>query len=128
MNGGAGAEWFAWNHAIFAKRGNAWAWSFNTTRSSTDPERVSRIKAEEEPMQRRALVVDDEAAVCQLIQEVMSSAGMKALTLTRSTDAADYLRDEKFEVVLLDLRMPGPAGTGGRGQTGRSGVKQKERV
>jgi DNA-binding response OmpR family regulator len=76
-------------------------------------------------MQRRALVVDDEAAVCQLIQEVMSSAGMKALTLTRSTDAADYLRDEKFEVVLLDLRMPAPDGIEVARQTRQSGFNQK---
>jgi DNA-binding response OmpR family regulator len=61
-------------------------------------------------MQRRALVVDDEAAVCQLIQDVMSAAGMKSLTLTRSAEAAEYLRGEKFDVVLLDLRMPSPDG------------------
>jgi DNA-binding response OmpR family regulator len=61
-------------------------------------------------MQRRALVVDDEAAVCQLIQDVMNSAGIKSLTLTKSAEAAEYLRGEKFDVVLLDLRMPSPDG------------------
>jgi len=76
-------------------------------------------------MQRRALVVDDELAVCQLIQEVMSSAGMKSLTLTKSTEAADYLRDEKFEVVLLDLRMPSPDGIEVARQTRQSGFNQK---
>jgi two-component system response regulator CpxR len=76
-------------------------------------------------MQRRALVVDDELAVCQLIQEVMSSAGMKSLTLTKSTEAADYLRDEKFEVVLLDLRMPAPDGIEVARQTRQSGFNQK---
>jgi len=61
-------------------------------------------------MHRRALVVDDEPAVCQLIQDVMYSAGMTVLALTKSADAAGYLRDEKFDVVLLDLRMPHPDG------------------
>jgi DNA-binding response OmpR family regulator len=61
-------------------------------------------------MQRRALVVDDEPAVCQLIQDVMNSAGINVLALTRSADAVSYLRDEKFDVVLLDLRMPPPDG------------------
>lgn len=61
-------------------------------------------------MHRRALVVDDEPTVCQLIQDVMNSAGMNVLALTKSSDAAGYLRDEKFDVVLLDLRMPHPDG------------------
>jgi DNA-binding response OmpR family regulator len=61
-------------------------------------------------MHRRSLVVDDEPAVCQLIQEVMNSVGMNALALTKSTDAAQVLREEKFDVVLLDLRMPAPDG------------------
>ena len=61
-------------------------------------------------MHRRALVVDDEPAVCQLIHDVMSSVGMNVLALTKSSDAANYLRDEKFDVVLLDLRMPSPDG------------------
>ena len=61
-------------------------------------------------MQRRSLVVDDEPAVCQMIQDVMNSAGMPALALTSSTDAARMLQKEKFDVVLLDLRMPAPDG------------------
>jgi len=75
-------------------------------------------------MQRRALVVDDEPAVCRLIEDVMNSAGMKALTLTRSADAADYLRDEKFDVVLLDLRMPSPDGIEVARQTRGSGFNR----
>jgi DNA-binding response OmpR family regulator len=62
-------------------------------------------------MYRRSLVVDDEPAVCQLIQDVLNSAGINALTLTKSAEAAQALRDEKFDVVLLDLRMPSPDGT-----------------
>jgi DNA-binding response OmpR family regulator len=72
-------------------------------------------------MHRRALVVDDEPAVCQLIQDVMNSAGMNVLTLTKSADAAGYLRDEKFDVVLLDLRMPPPDGIEVARQTRGSG-------
>ena len=61
-------------------------------------------------MPRRALVVDDEPAVCQMIQDVMNSAGMSVLALTNSSEAAEYLRGEKFDVVLLDMRMPAPDG------------------
>ena len=75
-------------------------------------------------MQRRALVVDDEPAVCRLIEDVMNSAGMKALTLTKSAEAGDHLRDEKFDVVLLDLRMPSPDGIEVARQTRGSGFNR----
>jgi DNA-binding response OmpR family regulator len=61
-------------------------------------------------MNRRALVVDDEPAVCDLIQKVLHSAGMEALTLTRSTEATGLLEEGKFDVVFLDLHMASPDG------------------
>ncbi len=61
-------------------------------------------------MQRRGLVVDDEKAVCELIGKVLHSAGMDALTLTRSTEAPEILDEGKFDVVFLDLHMPSPDG------------------
>jgi DNA-binding response OmpR family regulator len=61
-------------------------------------------------MQRRGLVVDDEPLVCEMIGKVLHSAGMEALTLTRSTEAPDILDEGRFDVVLLDLHMPSPDG------------------
>ncbi len=61
-------------------------------------------------MQRRGLVVDDEAVVCELIGRVLNSAGMEALTVTRSTEAPDILEEGKFDVVFLDLHMASPDG------------------
>jgi CheY-like chemotaxis protein len=61
-------------------------------------------------MQRRGLVVDDEAVVCELIGKVLKSAGMEALTVTRSTEASDILEERKFDVVFLDLHMASPDG------------------
>src|SRR5260370_30516309 len=61
-------------------------------------------------MQRRGLVVDDEAVVCELIGRVLNSAGMAALTGTRSTEAPDILEEGKFDVVFLDLHMASPDG------------------
>ena len=75
-------------------------------------------------MHRRALVVDDEPAVCQLIHDVMSSVGMNVLALTKSSDAANSLREEKFDVVLLDLRMPAPDGIEVARQTRGSGFNR----
>lgn len=75
-------------------------------------------------MHRRALVVDDEPAVCQLIHDVMNSVRMNVLALTKSADAANYLRDEKFDVVLLDLRMAAPDGIEVARQTRGSGFNR----
>jgi DNA-binding response OmpR family regulator len=61
-------------------------------------------------MTRRALIVDDELEMCQLIQSVLISTGMNSLSLTKSAEASRYLENEKFDVLLLDLRMPNPDG------------------
>ena len=61
-------------------------------------------------MPRRGLIVDDEPLVCQMIERVLNSAGMEALTLTRSAEAPEFLEEGKFDVVFLDLHMPYPDG------------------
>jgi DNA-binding response OmpR family regulator len=61
-------------------------------------------------MQRRALVVDDEPATCELIQRVLYAAGVDALTLTRSGQAASFLEEGKFDMVFFDLHMGSPDG------------------
>jgi len=61
-------------------------------------------------MQRRGLVVDDEVAVCEMVGRVLTSAGMEALTLTRSSEASGLFNQGKFDMAFLDLHMPAPDG------------------
>lgn len=61
-------------------------------------------------MQRRALVVDDEQATCELIQKVLYAAGVEALTLTQSVQATSFLEEGKFDIVFFDLHMGSPDG------------------
>jgi DNA-binding response OmpR family regulator len=61
-------------------------------------------------MQRRCLIVDDEAAVCQMVGKVLTSAGIEALALTRSSEASSLLKEGKFDMAFLDLHMPAPDG------------------
>lgn len=61
-------------------------------------------------MQRRGLIVDDEQGVCELIGKILNSAGMEALTLTRSSEAPGILDEGKFDIVFLDLHMASPDG------------------
>ena len=61
-------------------------------------------------MQRRALIVDDDPAVCEFIRGILSATGVEVLTLTSGLQAVVRLRAEKFTVALFDLRMPAPDG------------------
>ena len=75
-------------------------------------------------MGKRALVVDDEVAACSLIRDGLSSSGIDAVVVTKSYEAADYLRKEKFLVVLLDFRMPTPDGSEIAREMRRGGFNQ----
>jgi CheY-like chemotaxis protein len=58
----------------------------------------------------KVLVVDDDPLTCELICEILCSAGMESSFLTDSTEAAERLRREKYHAVFLDMRMPPPDG------------------
>ena len=75
-------------------------------------------------MARRALIVDDEQTTCEFIKGVLSAAGIECLALTSSSDATEYLRDEKFSVVLLDFGMPPPDGIALAKQARSAGINQ----
>jgi CheY-like chemotaxis protein len=61
-------------------------------------------------MRAQILVVDDHAPSCELIAEILRSAGFEANPLTSSREAAELLAKEKFHAVFLDMRMPPPDG------------------
>ncbi len=76
-------------------------------------------------MQRRALIVDDEPAVCEFIRGILSATGVEVLTLTSGLEALVRLRSEKFTVALFDLRMPAPDGVELTRLTRDSGINQR---
>jgi CheY-like chemotaxis protein len=61
-------------------------------------------------MSTRALVVDDDAANCELIKEVLHSVDIESLALTHSGQAVTFLAREKFDAIFLDVNMPSPNG------------------
>ena len=61
-------------------------------------------------MATRVLVIDDDPATCELIQEVLVWAEIECLALTRSERAATHLANEKFDAIFLDVNMPSPDG------------------
>lgn len=76
-------------------------------------------------MRLRVLVVDDEPAVCEAIQMVLASAGLDAVTETKSARAAETVKKEKFDAIFLDVRMPSPDGIEIARQTRAAGMNQK---
>ncbi len=61
-------------------------------------------------MHKRALVVDNEPANCELIEKVLHSVGIESLVLSRSSEAPGILREGKFSVAFFGLRMNSPDG------------------
>lgn len=54
------------------------------------------------------LVIDDEPVACQLIRRLLRDAGIKAAIeeLSTAADAIQVLGDKKYDVALLDYRLP----------------------
>jgi DNA-binding response OmpR family regulator len=61
-------------------------------------------------MHKRAIIVDNEPASCELIEKVLHSVGIDSLVLNRSAEAPDLLREGKFSVAFFGLRMNAPDG------------------
>ena len=56
---------------------------------------------------RRALVVDDEEIICELVNAVLTDEGYQVTTASSGRSAVELLRAQSFDVVVLDVMMPG---------------------
>ena len=54
----------------------------------------------------KILIVDDEPIVCELLESMASSFGIKAKSITRSLKVMDEVRNTFYNLVLLDVFMP----------------------
>jgi CheY-like chemotaxis protein len=61
-------------------------------------------------LRAQILVVDDDPVSCELISELLRTAGFEVSSLTSSAEAVERLSDEKFHALFLDMRMPPPDG------------------
>ena len=58
----------------------------------------------------RILIADDEATIRQGLQEALQQPGYVIDAAADGTEALDQLDRRSYDVVVLDLRMPGPGG------------------
>ena len=61
-------------------------------------------------MSHRVLVVDDEADITALVAYHLAKAGYRVSTAANGSDALRAAREERPDVVVLDLMLPGIAG------------------
>ena len=54
----------------------------------------------------KILIVDDEAAIADLIQLTLAQAGYKCDTAASGTEAEDKLEKTQYDLVLLDVMLP----------------------
>lgn len=59
---------------------------------------------------KKILCVDDEVAMLQCLKTALGSIGYETVCISESGKALDALRNQKIDLVLLDVRMPGLSG------------------
>jgi DNA-binding NtrC family response regulator len=60
--------------------------------------------------QYKVLIVDDEPNICGLLRESLSDRGYQCTIAQSAAQALERLNESKFDVALLDVRMPGMSG------------------
>lgn len=60
--------------------------------------------------QPNVLVVDDEAAILDMIRFALEQAGLKAQTAANAYDALLCINDDRPDIILMDWMMPGVSG------------------
>ena len=58
----------------------------------------------------RVLVLDDEPIVCERLKPALEKSGFEVEAFTDSRKASERLMEQRFEVLVTDLKMQGPDG------------------
>ena len=58
----------------------------------------------------RVLIADDEASIRFVLREALSAAGHDVVEAVDGNEARERLGTQRFDLALLDIRMPGPSG------------------
>lgn len=58
----------------------------------------------------KILVADDEEAIRTMVREVLRELGHDVFEATNGNDALSKAQEHRPDLVLLDIRMPGPSG------------------
>ena len=53
------------------------------------------------------LVIDDDDAICSLFRDTLDGAGHKVTAVSDSSEGLELTRQQDYDLVFLDLKMPG---------------------
>lgn len=56
------------------------------------------------------LIVDDEPEIRRMIKEILKNEGVDSITASNSEEAIENFKHSNFQVVILDIGMPGKNG------------------
>ena len=70
---------------------------------------MGRVVAPREPS-RRALIVEDEASIREIVRLHLSLAGFDTEEVADGRAALDRVRADRFDLVVLDVMLPGVDG------------------
>ena len=60
--------------------------------------------------QAKVLIVDDEQSICDGVEAILSRAGYRVSRALSGEEAVGLAREEEFDLILMDLIMPGMDG------------------
>lgn len=55
---------------------------------------------------RKAIVIDDEPDICELMTESLKEVGLKVTSFTNPLNALEKMKEEYFDIVVCDFVMP----------------------
>ena len=61
-------------------------------------------------MSQQILVIDDHEVMRDLLQEELQESGYTVVTSESCFDGLNILKEKEFNIVILDIRMPGMDG------------------
>lgn len=56
------------------------------------------------------LIVDDEVEICKILKKSLSADKHKVKTSSKGQEALEWIKKEYFDVIFLDILMPGISG------------------
>ena len=54
----------------------------------------------------KAIVVDDEVSILEAVKAILQAEGLQIFTTTSSLTALEQLRNDTFDIIISDLKMP----------------------
>lgn len=82
--------------------------------TSIQPEKVGPSGVEmgvvKDASRYKILVVDDEPAIVEVLQQILVSEGFEVDATSNATEALRLIMSEDYAIVLLDIRLPGMSG------------------